>query len=53
MLKANFLAALKIECGKPESSLAVDIELTLQKYCISSSAYHGEDFQRGLLLLSV
>jgi hypothetical protein len=35
--------AMKIERGRPESSLAVDIELTLQKYFISSAAYHGGD----------
>jgi hypothetical protein len=39
------LEALKIVCGKPKSSLlAVDIELTLRQYCISSAAHHSGDF---------
>jgi hypothetical protein len=38
------LEELKTARGKPHSSIAADVELTLAKYLISRASYHGGDF---------
>jgi hypothetical protein len=37
------LEALKVERGKPESSIMMDVELSLKNYLICSASYHGGD----------
>jgi len=38
------LEDMKAARGKPESSISVDIEVTLAKFLISRASYHGGDF---------
>jgi hypothetical protein len=38
------LAELKTTRGKPHSSIAANVELTLAKFLISCTSYHGDDF---------